>query len=173
MYQNTGFTLIELLVVVLIIGILSAVALPQYRVAVEKSRLTQQITLVNAVVRAQELYYLANDQFSDNLADLDFGLPSGCSFPSATDLSWVGCGNYSINYKHGGSSCNVHGTNSSRWDTGSIRYEKLMTVGGCTGETFCHAETADAVAQSVCKSMGGTNPAASSLFSGFTRYTLP
>jgi len=171
--MKKGFTLIELLVVVLIIGILSAVALPQYRVAVEKSRLTQQMVLVDAVVRAQELYYMANGQFAYNLADLDFGLPDGCTFPAAPgDPSWANCGKYSINYQHG-SNCDVHGSNGKRWDEGSLRYEKRMNVGGCTGGIFCHAQTSDSVAQSVCKSLGGTNPAPNALFSGFTRYTLP
>ena len=74
--NNTkAFTLIELLVVVLIIGILAAVALPQYQKAVWKSRFTQAKTLTTALAQAEEIYYLANGTYTLNFDDLSLDIP--------------------------------------------------------------------------------------------------
>ena len=74
--KTKAFTLIELLVVVLIIGILSAVALPQYQKAVEKARAMQALVLLKSFSQAQKAYFLANGQYAATFEELDVDIPA-------------------------------------------------------------------------------------------------
>ena len=75
MKNEQAFTLIELLVVVLIIGILAAVALPQYQKAVEKSKATQALTMLKSVYQAAEAYKMANGDYPTQFDELAVEIP--------------------------------------------------------------------------------------------------
>ena len=76
--NNKGFTLIELLVVVLILGILAAMAMPQYFKAVERSRMTEAITLLSNIASAQQRKYLQINKYATDYRGLDVA-PAGAT----------------------------------------------------------------------------------------------
>ncbi|MFN7350566.1 MAG: type IV pilin-like G/H family protein [Dolichospermum sp.] len=74
--ETEGFTLIALLVVIIIIGILSAIALPSFLNQASKAKQTEAKTFVGAVNRAQQTYRMENTTFASDIVSLQVNLPT-------------------------------------------------------------------------------------------------
>ena len=148
MMNKKAFTLVELLIVVLIIGVLTAVALPQYQTAVNKSRYAGLMPLAKSVKDAEEAQLMATGKYTSKLEDLSVQVP-GTIDPENTATTdhvtielYDGEGNYDfVKAKDTRNPANTY-----------VMY--FAKSGNFKGEIHCEAKKDDPRAIQLCKSYG-------------------
>ena len=167
---KSGFTLLELLVVVLIIGILAAIAIPQYQKIVLRARLSVGLPLVASMYQAEQRYYMTHGVFATDVDDLDIEIPvsESCRKWTETGASGYNCGDWTVDIENRTRSINFmypgNGTNSKilyMYVFKDIPSSKMPDGKFKAGTKYCCAK---ASTEGVCKDMGGTFRYASSLW---------
>ena len=138
-----GYSLIETLMVVLIIGILTAVALPQYQRAVAKAEYARAQATAATLARAEDIYYETYKQYTPVMENLDVTIEfasqtkdcseesSSCAYSSPK--RWGACRLYKSGYLY------------CRSTKDNLRYFKFAAnyPNSRAGKSYCYARTGD------------------------------
>ncbi|GHT39727.1 hypothetical protein FACS189437_03910 [Bacteroidia bacterium] len=149
--MKKGFTLIELLVVILIIGILAAVAVPQYNRTVAKTRAAEALSKINVLYQALERYKLAAGSYPaldpaptlsqmNQVLDVDLNLSSEFANFNYYPHAYV-----AIRYNKNG--CTYYIAKGLSTSTSVTMHKK--------GNTGCWAYDSNPRGQEVCRSICG------------------
>ena len=166
---TSAFTLAELLVVVLILGVLAALALPQYQVAVATSRLSTVMNVTRALKEAQELRLMRFGSYSDSLGDIASALPEDCVDQGGGQAV---CGRTKYDVGH----MDVLGDVAGFTDINGflIYYAYPADQPQKANQTECLALQNNPIAASVCENYGGTKIGTFESWVGtFDRYSIP
>ena len=164
--NRKGFTLIELLVVVLILGILAAMAMPQYFKAVERSRMSEAVSLLGSIAGAQQRKYLQINKYAEDYRGLDVA-PAGATGKSYTTsdngftVTIAGDG-----YEDGVATATRYSKN------GSLNYNYNLTRYYASNLTQCNSNEPNG--QSLCADFCGIDtPAATCCSDGASKCAAP
>ena len=165
--NKQAFTLIELLVVVLIIGILAAVALPQYQTAVNKSRYAGLMPLARSVKDAEEEIMMTKADYTADLGDL--AVTPGAIDTENTNTATHGHVTLSVVAGADAGQDYVKAVDNRNTDNTFVMY--FAKSPRYAGEIHCEALTTNEKAQQLCKSYGPINTVTGT-DSTFTTYVL-
>jgi prepilin-type N-terminal cleavage/methylation domain-containing protein len=80
--KNDGFTLIEMILTVVILGVIAGMALPQFSLAIERTKSAEGVRALTTLLTAQKLYFQENGAYTATYADLDITIDTLSNFDS-------------------------------------------------------------------------------------------
>ena len=147
--KNKAFTLIELLVVILIIGVLAAIAYPQYKLLVAKTRALQLIEIATNIAKEEEMYYFVTGSYTDKLKDLSISYVLAPEIKILIDVSGLNHGEaVRVSDTRLPGMDIMFGLRNTRWDW-------------WRGKHLCRALQTDTFANKLCMKLTGNKKMAS------------